>query len=100
MQGIVLFRWSIKKKETMAILLSSAESLISHNWWLIKMIAIVHRLPRIDNNHVSDHFANALTAKTLCDIFVWSEKASFFLWRDKVVNARVLGHTIQNTAAL
>ena len=64
------------------------------------MIAIVHQLPRIDNNHVSDHSADALTAKALCDIFVWSEKAKFFLWWDKVVNTRVLGHTIQDIAAL
>ena len=43
------------------------------------MMAIVHQLPRIDNNYVSDHSADALTAKALCDMFVWSEKAKFFL---------------------
>ena len=43
-----------KKKEAMASLLSSVQSLISHNLWLIQMIAIVHQMPRIDNNHVSD----------------------------------------------
>ena len=41
------------------------------------MIAIVHQLPRIDNNHVSDHSADALTAKALCDIFPWSGKSQF-----------------------
>ena len=65
------------------------------------MIAIVHHLPRIDDNHVSYHSADALTAKALCDIFVWSEKAKFFfLWQDKVSNTRVFGHTIQDGAAL
>ena len=51
------------------------------------MIVIVHQLPRIDNNHVSDHSLDALIAKALCDIFVWSEKANFFFWWNQVVNA-------------